>query len=175
MNRVHRFRIPLLGNFALTRDNGQAVNSEALFTGYLTAHRYNGFGELTGNYDLGSGLVTTAGVTLMAKDHSNATATLKLANFHDTGTGTTAPAIGQTALVTPAGGARVSGTQSDAANVYRTVATITYTSSLAITEWGLFTASTSGTMWDRRTFAAVNVVNGDSISFTYELTINAGG
>jgi len=30
-------------------------------------------------------------------------------------------------------------------------------------------------MWDRRQFAAVNVSNGDSIQFTYTLTINSGG
>jgi hypothetical protein len=141
---------------------------------------------------------------------------------------------------------------------YRTVATINYTSTLAITEWGLhsaqvlsattgtpFTAtgSTSGTatgtpytassttvqgeqqlvvfpgtttvwglitsnttsvltvpawykvadgtagstpggteafsikpvLWDRRQFAAINVNNGDSIQFTYTLTVNSGG
>jgi hypothetical protein len=28
---------------------------------------------------------------------------------------------------------------------------------------------------DRHTFAAINVVNGDSIEFTYELTCTSGG
>lgn len=30
-------------------------------------------------------------------------------------------------------------------------------------------------MWDHKQFAAINVVNGDSIQFTYTLTINSGG
>jgi hypothetical protein len=30
-------------------------------------------------------------------------------------------------------------------------------------------------MWDHKVFSAVNVANGDSIQFTYTLTINSGG
>lgn len=97
-------------------------------------------------------------------------------NFHDSGTGTNAEAAANTTLQTPAGPARVSGTQSGpAANQYRTVATINYTSTHAITEHGVFSASTAGTLLDRSVFSAVNVGNGDSIQFTYTLTVAAGG
>jgi hypothetical protein len=99
---------------------------------------------------------------------------------------------GDTALVTAAGTARVSGTQSNpSANQYKSIATISFTSSLSIVEWGLFSASSSGTLWDRRWFntsgapattatgsltaSAIGVNSGDSIQFTYTLTINAGG
>jgi hypothetical protein len=30
-------------------------------------------------------------------------------------------------------------------------------------------------MWDHKVFSAINVVNGDSIQFTYTLTISSGG
>lgn len=173
MNKVRRINIPLIGSFAFVRDNGEAFHAGTMFTGHLKADHFRG-NRLLESIDLGSGLVTTAGVTLMAQDYTNTDATLKLANYHSTGTGTTAAAIGDTALVTPSG-SRVAGTQNNTANVYRSVATVSYSSTLAITEWGLFTASTSGTLWDRRVFAAVNVANGDSINFTYELTISAGG
>ena len=97
--------------------------------------------------------------------------------YHDCGTGATAEANTQTALVTPFGGARVAGTQvaggTSTAPTYTSVATISFTSTLAITEHGIFNASTVGTLLDRSVFAAINVVNGDSIQFTYELTINA--
>lgn len=120
-------------------------------------------------------VVTDAGAAFIADAFRNLTEVENL-NFHDCGTGTTAEAAGQTALVTPFGGARVSGTQSGpAANQYRTVATISFTSTLAITEHGVFSASSSGTMLDRSVFSAVNVVNGESIQFTYDLTIAAGG
>lgn len=123
------------------------------------------------------GLVTTVGVNYMASDFASGgvTPTISGFKFHDSGTGTGDEAVGDT-TITPAGPARVTGTPSNpSANVYKTVAIIAYTGTLAITEWGLFSASTSGTLWDRRKFSAINVVNGDSIQFSYSLTISAGG
>ena len=125
---------------------------------------------------LGRRVVTTAGVTFMRDDFNDGGSDINLFNYHDSGTGVAAEAIGNTALGTPFGGARVSGTKSvPAATQFRTVATIPYTSSLAITEHGLFSAATVGTLWDRTVFTAVNVVNGESIEFTYTLTISDGG
>lgn len=100
---------------------------------------------------------------------------------------------GDTALVTDSGVARVAGTQTTpgSVNVYKSVATQSYVSSLAIVEWGILSAVSSGTLWDRRWFntagapattavaalvaAPINVLNGDSIQFSYSLTCNAGG
>ena len=90
--------------------------------------------------------------------------------WHQSGTGTTAAAAGDTAL----GGAvysRAEGSQTEAsAAVYRSVETIAYTGTRSITEWGIFTTSTSGTMFARKTFAAKSVVSGDTITFTWDLT-----
>ena len=124
------------------------------------------------------GIVTTVGVNYMASDFASGgvTPTISGFKFHDSGVGTGGAVIGDTALGSPAGSARVTGTPSNpSANIYRSVAAIAYTTTLAITEWGLFSASTSGTLWDRRVFAAINVVNGDSIQFTYNLTVPSGG
>jgi len=124
------------------------------------------------------GLVTTTGVNYMASDFASGgtTPTISGMKFHDSGTGVTAAAIGDTALQTGTGNARVSGTASNpSANIYQSVATLPYTATAAITEWGIFSAATTGTMWDHRVFSAINVVNGDSIQFTYKLTIAAGG
>lgn len=121
-------------------------------------------------------VVTTAGVNWLATAFTN-TVEPETLNFHDCGTGTTAEAVGQTGLITPFGGARVAGTQSTpgSVNIYRTVATISFTGTFAITEHGIFTASTSGTLFDRSVFSAINVANGDSVQFTYELTLPSGG
>lgn len=105
-------------------------------------------------------------------------ATFQAYKYHETGIGTTAEANTQTALVNTTGvPARVAGTQvqggTATAPTYTSVATVSYTSSLAITEHGVFNASTSGTLLDRSLFSAINVTNGDSIQFTYVLTINA--
>ena len=118
-------------------------------------------------------VVTDAGVGYIVDAFQNLVE-LENMNFHASGTGTTAEAVGDTALVTEAA-TRVAGTQSEpAANQYRTAATIPYTGTLAITEHGVFSASSVGVLLDRSVFAAINVVNGDSITFTYTLSLTAG-
>lgn len=95
--------------------------------------------------------------------------------YHGTGTGTTAEAATQTALITPVE-ARVEGTQEEGTpNQYKSVATITYTGTRAITEHGLFNAATGGILMDRTVFPVVNVIAGDSIQFTFTVQFNSGG
>jgi hypothetical protein len=80
-------------------------------------------------------------------------------------------------METTDGESRATGTQVEgaSANIYKSVGTIAYTTTKAITEHGLFNDATAGTLMDRTKFAAVNVVSGDSIEFTYQLTVSAGG
>jgi len=122
-------------------------------------------------------LVTTAGVNYFAADFlSGSSARINSFTYIDSGEGTTAASTSDTGLQTPAGTARVNATQSNpAGNQYRLVGLIPFTSAKAITEMGVFSASSSGTLLDRRVFAVINVDNGDSIQFTWTLTIPAGG
>jgi hypothetical protein len=92
--------------------------------------------------------------------------------FHEVGTGNTAEANSQTALITPSGIARATGTQVEAsASVYRSVATVTADATETWEEHGIFNASTSGTMLDRSLPSpAPAVVASDTVQFTYELT-----
>lgn len=272
-HRVRQVRLPGLGRVMFSRDRGDSVMlaREYFQTNLCAVHR-DGDGKVVHEYDLGSGLVTNVGVLHMANDFAwaqpsgAATSTIGTINYHATGTNSTAAAatdIALGALAAPTTTTAVTGTQSlvSAANsqTYRTVATISYTSSLAITEWGLFnaaalsattgtpftatsatTATATGTpytassgtvkgtpqqlvvrpgtttvwglvltnttsvmtipawytvasgaagstpggteaftltpvLWDRKVFSAINVVNGDSIQFTYSLLINSGG
>lgn len=92
-------------------------------------------------------------------------------NYVHWGTGTTVAAATQTALVTPSAEARVAGTSTQQTttttnDTYRVVATLTSASTQAITEAGLFDAVTTGNMFVRGDFAAINLANGDSIQFT---------
>lgn len=120
-------------------------------------------------------VVTTAGVNFLATCFIN-TAEPETFNYHASGTGVTAENITDTAMGTDSGVSRVTGTQSNSSsNVYQTVGTMAYVSTKAITEHGVFSASTAGTLWDRSVFSAVNVISGDSITFTYQLTLTAGG
>ena len=133
------------------------------------------------------GLVTDAGLNWLAQNFTGETDDVSLFKFHDSGTGTTTPAQTDTTLQTQAGPTTratgvntqtqsASGTGSTTPAIVQSVGTIAYVSSLAITEWGLFSqAAQGGTMWDHRTFAAINVVSGDSIQFTYSLSLPGGG
>jgi hypothetical protein len=129
-------------------------------------------------------LVTDAGVSFLVDDWNNNAADLTTLNFHGCGTGTTAEAVGDTALVTESTTAlnpdstRATGTRSKpAGNQYRTVGTATFDASAAITEHGIFSqaATGGGTLWDRSVFSAINVATGDSIQFTYTCTVSSGG
>jgi hypothetical protein len=287
-------KLPKLGRFGLVHEkagNGAAIglmsfdtnlsvrvirNGEAVHAKDVMSRWARFWGNINGQdtlIDLGSGLVTNVGVLALANDFQLASPsgaainTIKLANYHATGTGVTAAAATDIKLQTVSsngGQTPVAGTQTlvSAANdqKYRTVATVAYTGTEAVTEWGLFlggtlsastgspftagsattgtvtatplTASsstvqgqqqtiferTSGTnlsyglvtsnttsvvtvpawylvasglagqapantetyvirpvMWDHKVFSAINVINGDSIQFTYTLTINSGG
>jgi hypothetical protein len=120
-------------------------------------------------------VVTNAGVQYLATAFLN-TVEPETFNFHASGTGAVAENVTDTALGTEVE-TRATGTQSNpGGGTYRTIGTVAYTATRAITEHGIFSQSSAGgTLWDRSVFSAINVVNGDSIQFTYTLTISAGG
>ena len=173
-------KLPIIGRLALIRDKSGEAGG---FPGGLSFHSnvkavHIRGGKVIEERDLGSGVVTNAGVAFMADDWVDATQEITNLNFHDSGTGSVAAAVGDTILGTQAGPAtRATGTKTNpTAPDVRSVGTIAYVSTLAITEWGLFNqAAQGGTLWDRKVFAAINVVSGDSIQFTYTLTITSGG
>ncbi len=274
------FRIPGLGRFGFDR-NGDALHFPGglgMWGTNLSASLFRN-GKCLGTRDLGSGLVTNVGATALANEAVTLASpsgarvhTLFLANQHISGKGTTGAAVfdhkietistngGQTAV---AGTQTVATTSTMAVPVLQTVATIAYTGTEAVTEWGLFTHATMSTttgspftaatattftatatpftassstvqglqqqivipgtttvmghiasnttsvatlfnngttgwftvaaqtagstpgntetytlrpiLWDRKVFSAINVVNGDSIQFTYRLTVSSGG
>jgi hypothetical protein len=124
---------------------------------------------------LGHRVVTTAFVNLMVDQLQAETSVWGDFKYHDSGVGTTAENASDTAMETTDGEDRVAGTQTEGdANQYRSVGTISYTTTKAITEHGLFNHLTTETLMDRTVFSAINVVNGDSIQFTYTLTCTAG-
>ena len=130
-------------------------------------------------------VVTTAGVNFLAAAFRNVNEP-EILNFHALGTGTTAEAVGDTALVTEwagadyTGGVRATGTQSaPSSNVYRSLGTNTKASagSSAVTEHGLLSSATvgAGTLWDRSVFSSVSLAQNDSLQATYDGTFAAGG
>lgn len=129
------------------------------------------------NYGLiSTRLVTTAFVNFVVDQLITESTIFGDYKYHDSGVGVTAANVSDVDIETTDGESRVAGTQvEDAANIYESVGTIAYTTTKAITEHGLFNASTGVTLMDRHVFSALNVENGDSIEFTYDLTVTAGG
>ena len=137
-------------------------------------------------YDLGvvsRKVITDAGVAAVVNAFRN-TFELELFNFHALGTGSTAEAAAQTALVTElttqysTDNTRPTGTQTaPSANQYQSVATITVDAAVNITEHALMSqaAVPGGTMWDRSVFASLALSSGDSIIATYIATVMSGG
>lgn len=130
-------------------------------------------------------VVTDAGVAFLVDDWDNDAADITTMHFHGAGIDDTpGEAVGDVALqsectaVLNPDNTRATGTESQpAANQLRTVGTLTFDGVAAVVEHGLFSqaATGGGTLWDRSTFAAINVAGGDSIQFTYTCTIASGG
>jgi hypothetical protein len=113
-------------------------------------------------------LVVTGGKGLIA---SRLTANTNAAVSHmGAGTGTTAPAVGQTALVTETG-TRSAVTPSVSTNNATFAATFTGRTE-TLGELGLFNASTAGTMISRVLVGPFPLTSGDSVSFNWTITVN---
>lgn len=147
---------------------------------WLRVFRANGDVEDLGLASLR--VVTTAGVGYIVDAFQNLTE-LENLKYHGIGTGATAEAVGDTALVTESTTAlnpdstRATGSTTEAAaNIYRTVGTNTVDASVACTEHGIFSqaATGGGTLLDRSVFSVVNLASGDSLQTTYDFTVTAG-
>jgi len=150
------------------------------FYGTLEARLRRADGSVV-NYGLiSTRVITDAGVAFLVDDWDDDTTDITDMKFHASGEGTDAEAAGDTALGSEATTVtdRAEGTPTQpAANQLRSTATQNYTGAAAITEHGIFSVVTesTGVLWDRSMFSAVNVANGDSITWTYTCTVSAGG
>lgn len=88
------------------------------------------------------------------------------------GTGTNAASASDTALQTELS-TRVAGTESSSSNVWQNVASFgPGVDTGAITESGIFSASSAGTMLARQTFSVINKAAGDTLQITWQITFS---
>ncbi len=123
-------------------------------------------------------LVVNSGLTWIAGALSGSIAAPATMKYIGIGTGTTAATGPQTALVAPEIETRATGAQTlvttDTANdTYQVVGTVTITTAAAVTEAGLFSAATAGSMLSRQVFSAINVIAADTIQFTWKIDLDA--
>lgn len=146
-----------------------------------TKHEFKFFRGTTDNIfakrEVWNKKITTAGRDYIINGFNHSTSASSNFNYHDFGTSTAAESTADTALTTPVSEARVQGTQDTTGGTYTSVATMSFSSSYAITEHGIFSqaAKPGGTLLDRTMFAAVNVTSDDSIQATFTLVMADGG
>ena len=176
---VLRLRVALLGLW-----RGLTTGLGVFGVGRLYASVLRADGTIEHLGLLATRLVTDAGVAFFVDNWDNKATDISTLNYHGCGTGAVAEAVGDTALGTECtavlnpDNTRATGTRSQpAANQYRSVGTLTFDGTAAVTEHGILSQSATGggTLWDRSVFAAINVASGDSIQFTYTCTLSSGG
>lgn len=182
VNTWRRSNMPNLWRGARRVLGSRALRSSHVY-GSLYLRVFRADGSLDDYGLVSMRVVTDAGVAFIVDAFQNTTE-LENLKFHGFGTGTTAEAASQTALVTEltteyaTDNTRPTGTTTEAAaNIYRTVATLDPDAAVAITEHGVFSqaATGGGTLLDRSVFSAVNLAAaGDTLQATYDLTFTAG-
>lgn len=129
-------------------------------------------------------VITDTGVAFLVDDWDTGATEIANMNYHGCGIGTagenqTDTALGNesTTILNP-DSTRATGSKTQpSANQLRSIGTLTFDGSGAITEHGLLSqaATGGGVLWDRSVFSAINVANLDSIQFTYTATLSANG
>lgn len=123
-------------------------------------------------------LVTTAGKGKASGLLNGATSTAF--TYLAVGTGTVAPDADDTTLgteITDSGLARASATctqttTSTTNDTAQWVKSWSVSGSKAVTESGIFDASSSGNLLARQTFSAINVASGDTLQFTWKVQLS---
>jgi hypothetical protein len=120
-------------------------------------------------------LVVTVGKNFIASSMAKTTTNSPAAMTHmEVGTGTTAAAVGDTALQTAVASSRVTLTSTTVTtNNVAYVATFPAgTGTGALTEAGIFNASSSGTLLCRTVFSVINKGAADTLGITWTVTVN---
>lgn len=149
---LYGIRIPFLTGMwtgSMLISNGVPTAGKALVAG-----RINGSGSPAAATYIGVGVGTTA--------FNAADTALETEKLVDGTTSATAHTSGSVSLVT-------TDVTNDTAQI---VATFAFTATLAITESGVFNASSTGTLLCRQTFSAINVVTGDSLQVTWKIDVD---
>ena len=115
-------------------------------------------------------LVVTAGKGYIASRMKDATATAM--SHMAIGTGTTAAAVGQTTLVSEANRQTLTSTNVNAAAVTYSATFGAGNGTGAITEAGLFNASSGGTMLCRTVFSVINKGAADTLTVSWTVTVS---
>lgn len=140
-------------------------------TGAVQIQRFNAVGMLVEEHNV-SNLVVTAGKNYIAAKMVATTNVPASMTHMGIGTGTGTPAAADTTLGTQTGRVSLSGSTVSTNTITYTATFPAGTGDGAITEAGVFNASSGGTMLCRTTFPVVNKAAGDTIAITWVVTVS---
>lgn len=145
------------------------INEQLKATGQLTITLTDKDGNIKEQKTVPN-LVVTTGKNLIASRMIDASQAVM--SHMGIGTGTAAPAAADTVLQTPTGTRATLATASATGNVVTYAATFASGNGVgAITEAGIFNASTSGTMLCRTSFSPVNKDTLDVLTISWSITL----
>jgi hypothetical protein len=151
--------------------NLQKVTEELKATGLVKIVQTNAAGQIVKEFNVPN-LVVTAGKNHIAAKIAATTNSPASMTHMAIGTGTTSPGAGDTALGTQTGRVSLSGSVVSTNTITYTATFPAGTGDGAITEAGVFNASSGGTMLCRTTFPVVNKASGDTIAITWVVTVS---
>jgi hypothetical protein len=147
------------------------INENVKPTGLVTITQTNSEGKIVKEFQVPN-LVVTAGKNHIAAKIAATTNSPASMTHMAIGTGTSTPGASDTSLGTQTGRVSLSGSVVSTNTITYTATFPAGTGDGAITEAGVFNASTSGTMLCRTTFPVVNKASGDTIAVTWVVTVS---
>lgn len=147
------------------------MEEQLKLTGRVNYKLFDSNGQLKDERDVNN-VVVTVGKNYLALWLTQGTQSDFFMRYLALGTGVTAASASDTALQTELA-TRVAGTLSSSTNVWQNQGTFgAGVNTGAITEAGIFTASSAGTMLARQVFPVINKAAGDSLQVTWQITLS---
>lgn len=145
------------------------INDSIKMTGELTITVTNADGDVTQKVTVPNLVVTTGKNAIASRMKNNDT----VMSHMELGTGTTSAAAGNTAMETVISGSRVAlSSTTVTSNAVAYVASFPAgTGTGAVTEAGIFNASSGGTMLCRTVFSVINKGANDVLGITWTITV----
>ena len=147
------------------------INDTAMPTGQVHIQHFDAEGNLKGERQVKNLVVTTGKNYIASKMVATTNSPVSMTHMA-IGTGSTTPAAANTALGSQTGRVSLSGSSVSSNAITYTATFPAGTGDGAITEAGIFNASSGGTMLCRTTFRVVNKASGDTIAVTWVVTVS---
>jgi hypothetical protein len=151
------------------------INESLSLKGSVKVQLFDENGKLKQEHE-DHNLIVTIGKSYLATWLAAASHAGAFMSYIALGEGTSGPSASDTTLgteLTGGGNARVVGTLTPSSNTWNNTATFAPGNGTgAVTEAGLFSALTSGTMFARQVFAVYNKAAGDTLTISWTVTLS---